>query len=155
MNSVLTSLIAVGGTLAGASLTYLFGRLAARRAEWVAREERLRQDRIAAYATFVGAVTELRQALISLWFLKRGEPADPEVRAAYTEADQRGAAARHARFRVQLLTDDPELLQLADAVFKPVDVLADAANRGELAVLEERSEEVLAAFIQLAGKQVR
>ncbi|MGW0522979.1 hypothetical protein [Crossiella sp. NPDC003009] len=155
MNSLLISLIAVSGTLAGSSLTYLFGRLTARRTERVARDERLRQDRIAAYTTFAGAVTELRQALISLWFLKRAEPADPELRAAYTEADKRGAAARHARFCVQLLTEDTELLQLADAVFKPIDELADAVDRATLTVLEERGEELLATFIQVAGRQIR
>lgn len=37
MNAVLASLIAVCGTLAGSCLTYLFGRLTARRAERTAR----------------------------------------------------------------------------------------------------------------------
>jgi len=155
VNSVLTSLIAVIGTLAGSSLTFLFGRHTARRAERVARDERLRQDRIAAYAAFVGAMTELRQALISLWFLKRAQPDASETRDAHTEADKRGGAARHARFNVQLLTEDAELLQLADAVFGPVDALIDAENRPALTTLEDRSEEMLAAFIQAAGRQVR
>ena len=155
MNSVLTSLIAVTGTLAGSSLTYLFGRLTARRTERVARDERLRLDRITAYAGFAGAMTELRQALISLWFLKRGKPDTPEVRDAHTEADRRGAAAHHARFGVQLLTGDAELLHLVDAVFEPVDALVDAEDRAELKALEDRSEEMLAAFIQAAGRHVR
>ena len=155
MNSVLTSLIAVAGTLAGSSLTYLFGRLTARRTERVARDERLRQDRIAAYAGFVGAMTELRQAVISLWFLTRDRPDAPDVRDAQREADKRGAAAHHARFSVQLLTDDAELLELADSVFGPVDALVDAEGRAELRTLEDRSEEMLAAFIRAAGSQVR
>lgn len=155
MNSVLASVIAVAGTLAGSSLTYLFGRLTARRTERAARDERLRLDRITAYAAFVGAMTELRQALISLWFLKREKPDAPEVRDSHTEADKRGAAAHHARFSVQLLTDDAELLQLVDAVFEPVDALVDAADRAELKALEDRSEEMLATFIQAAGRHVR
>src|SRR4051812_19247415 len=93
VDSVLTSLIAVIGTLAGSSLTYLFGRLTARRTERIARDERLRQERVAAYAAFVGSMTELRQALISLWFLKRESPSAQEAQAAYVEADKRGAAA--------------------------------------------------------------
>lgn len=155
MNSVLTSLIAVVGTLTGSSLTYLFGRLTARRTERVARDERLRQDRIAAYAGFVGAMTELRQAVISLWFLKRDRPDAPEVWDAQREADKRGADAHHTRFSVQLLTDDAALLELADSVFAPVDALVDAAGRDELRALEERSEELLAAFIRAAGPHVR
>jgi hypothetical protein len=155
VNSVLTSLIAVVGTLSGSSLTYLFGRLTARRTERVARDERLRQERITAYATFAGAMTDLRQALISLWFLKRETPDAADARAARTEADKRGAAAHHARFSIQLLTDDTELLRLADAVFEPVDGLIKATDRSELKALEDQSEKMLAAFIQFAGRQVR
>ncbi|MFJ8966455.1 hypothetical protein ACIRG5_44385 [Lentzea sp. NPDC102401] len=143
------------GTLAGSGLTYLFGRLTARRAERVARHERLRQERINAYVTFVGALTDLRQALISLWFLERDEPDAADARAARTEADKRGAAAHHARFSVQLLTEDAELLRLADVVFGPVDDLVNAKDRSELKALEEKSEEMLAAFIKVAGRQVR
>jgi hypothetical protein len=105
--------------------------------------------------TFAGALTDLRQALISLWFLKRDEPEAAEARAAHTEADKRGAIAHHARFSIQLLTDDAELLRLADGVFGPVDGLINAKDRSELKALEEKSEEVLAAFIQVAGRQVR
>lgn len=155
MNSALTSLIAVVGTLAGSGLTYLFGRLTARRTERVARHERLRQERISAYVTFVGALTDLRQALISLWFLKRGEPDAADARAAHTEADKRGAAAHLARFSIQLLTDDAELLGLAERVFGPVDGLVDAKDLSELKALEVKSEEMLAAFVKVAGHQVR
>jgi hypothetical protein len=155
VNGVLTSVIAVAGTLAGSSLTYLFGRLTARRTERVARDERLRQDRIAAYAAYVGAITELRQALISLWFVERERPEAPAVRDAHTEADKRGAAAHHARFTVALLTDDEELLRLAGEVFGPVDALAEAKDRAQLKALEDRSEELLAAFIRAAARQVR
>jgi hypothetical protein len=155
MNSALTSLIAVIGTLAGSGLTYVFGQLTTRRTERVMRHDRLRLERIKAYTTFAGALTDLRQALISLWFLKRGEPDAADARAARAEADKRGAAAHHARFSIQLLTEDAELLRLADRVFEPVDGLIDAKDRSELKALEERSEELLAAFIQVAGRQVR
>lgn len=119
MNGVLTSIIAVCGTLAGSSLTYLFARLTARRTEKTAREERLRQERIAAYAAFAGAMTALRQKVVSLWLLRQGNPDVADIRAGYAEADQCGAAADHARFAVRLLTEDAELLLLADAAFAP------------------------------------
>lgn len=50
MNGLLTSVIAIIGTLAGAGLTYWFSWLTARRTERVTRDESLRQQRIAAYA---------------------------------------------------------------------------------------------------------
>jgi membrane protein YqaA with SNARE-associated domain len=79
----LTSLIAVIGTLLGSTITYLFQRSHAGRAEAVARSERLRQDRIVAYSEFAGTITELRRGVITLWFhrLRQSDLADPELLA--------------------------------------------------------------------------
>ena len=60
------SAIAVAGTLAGATLACLFQRANALRLESFGRAERLRQERIAAYGAFVGAVTGLRQGVVTL-----------------------------------------------------------------------------------------
>jgi len=155
MDGLLTSVIAVAGTLAGSSLTYLFGRLTARRAELVARDERLRQERIAAYTAFAGAMTDLRQAVISRWLTQQQAPDGPDTRAAWTEADKRGAAADHARLRVRILTQDTELLRLADAAFEPISALNTATDRAELSGHEDRGQEILTAFIEAAGRQLR
>ncbi|MGW3992873.1 hypothetical protein [Amycolatopsis sp. NPDC004772] len=155
MNAVLASLIAVGGTLAGSGLTYLFGRLTARRAERTAREERLRQERIAACAAFAGSMTELRQKVISLWLLRQRDPDGTDTRAAYTEADRSGAAADHARFALRLLTEDPDLLRLADSAFEPISALRHSAERAALREHEDRLEDILNAFVQAAGRRFR
>lgn len=154
MGSLLASVIAVTGTLAGSSLTYLFGRLTARRAEQIARDERLRQERIAAYSAFAGAMTDLRQAVISRWLTEQRDPDGPDWRAAWTESDKHGAAADHARLKVQLLTEDTELLQLADAAFEPIDALGKATERAELRMHEDRSQTTLTAFVQAARRQL-
>ncbi|MFI7674715.1 hypothetical protein [Actinophytocola sp. NPDC049390] len=152
MDSLVTSAVAVGGTLAGASLTYLFGWLTARRAEAVARREQLRRDRIAAYTSFAGAITDLRQAVITLWFTHQGD-ADPA--SAQTEADRRGATADHARFTVRLLTEDPAVLHLVDETFAPITAIAEAPDLAALKEHEARSQTALDTFIQAAGRHVR
>ena len=68
VSAVVASLIAVAGTLLGASSTYWFQQRAAQRAEITARQERLRQDQLAACSAFAAAVTDLRRALIAVWF---------------------------------------------------------------------------------------
>jgi len=146
------SIIAVCGTLAGSALTYLFARLTARRTEKAAREERLRQERIAAYTAFAGAMTALRQKVIALWFLQHE---DADTRAAHTEADQCGAASDHARFEVRLLTEDAGILRLADAAFDPIAAIGPAVDRAELERHEARSQEILTAFVEAAGRQLR
>ncbi|MDQ4033704.1 MAG: hypothetical protein M3332_16240 [Actinomycetota bacterium] len=52
-------MIAVAGTLLGSIVTYVFQRVNAGRAERFARQEPLRQERIATYSGFAGAITEL------------------------------------------------------------------------------------------------
>jgi hypothetical protein len=136
----------------------VFQRSQAERAERFARDERLRQERMAAYSAFAGAVTELRRGVISLWFIRlrtSDDRADPELLGAYTESDRLGAAAAHARFRVQLLANEADLLALADAVFPPITAIRNAVDRAELARHEDRSEENLKVFIEAAGAQVR
>ena len=81
----------------------------------------------------------------SLWFLKRETPDAADARAARTEADKRGAAAHHARFSIQLLTDDTELLRLADTVFEPVDRLSSHAGLG---VFAASGEMLLTAWLE-------
>ncbi|GAA2282386.1 hypothetical protein GCM10010149_28830 [Nonomuraea roseoviolacea subsp. roseoviolacea] len=57
MQSAITSLIAVVGTLLGATATYIFQARATKQARWEARDERLWQEQLAAYSAFAGAIT--------------------------------------------------------------------------------------------------
>lgn len=77
MDAVMTSLIAVAGTLLGSLLTYLFQRRTALRTEAAARSERLRQDQLAACAGFAGAITELKRAVMASWFKRATPPPCP------------------------------------------------------------------------------
>jgi hypothetical protein len=115
VNAALASLIAVAGTLLGSLITYRFQRLSTDRAEAFARDERLREERLATYSAFAGAISDLRRAVITLWFRQRDKAEEREIAAAWVEADRLGAAAAHARFRVQLVAEDADLVALADA----------------------------------------
>src|SRR5687767_9276971 len=131
VDSAVVSVIAVVGTLLGSVVTFAFQRASAQRAERSARDERLRQERLASYSAFAGAMSELRRGVISLWFDRRDEADGPELIAAYAESDRLGAAANHARFRVRLLVEDPRLRELADAAFEPIGALRHAADLTE------------------------
>jgi hypothetical protein len=60
MAVVWASVIAVLGTLGGATASYLFQGKISERNESKARDERLRQERLAAYSSFAGAMMDLR-----------------------------------------------------------------------------------------------
>lgn len=154
MDALLASLIAVVGTLLGSATTYLFQRQGAERAQEFARDERLRLERMATYSAFAGALTEHRRAVINLWLRRREDPDGSEYRAARLDADQQGADLDHARFRVQLIADDPGLIALANAAHEPVNAVHRAANRAELMDCENRSREAVGAFVAAASAQI-
>ena len=129
----------------------MFQRLNAGRTERFARDERM-----AAYSGYAGAITDLRRAVISLWFVRqRTEPGDPERNAAHTEADRFGAAAAASRFRMQLIADDPALVALAAAAAAPIESVHDAADSADVTEHENRCEEALHAFVAAASAQLR
>ncbi|MER7751695.1 hypothetical protein [Kitasatospora sp. NPDC097643] len=150
MSAVLGSLIAVLGTLLGSFSTHLFQQRAAARTEAVAREELLRQERLAAYSGFAAAVTELKRAVVTGW-LRRSDPAAFDL--ALAEADRLGAVAETARFRLQLVSGRPE--PLADAAFACVGALRDAVDLAELRAREAEFEAAVAAFIAAAAASLR
>ncbi len=59
-----------------------------------------------------------------------------------------------ARFRVQLLSGDPELMHLADAVFEAVGALRDTPDTTELVAAEGHFEVTLRAFIGVAAARL-
>jgi hypothetical protein len=64
------SLIAVDGPFLGSFSTCWFQQRAARRSETVARQERLRLDRLTACSEFAAAVSDLRRSVVAVWFRK-------------------------------------------------------------------------------------
>jgi hypothetical protein len=61
MDAAWASLIAVGGTLLGSLTTHLFQRLNNDRAERLALQRRLREERLASYSAFIAALVEYRR----------------------------------------------------------------------------------------------
>ena len=151
---LVASLIAVVGTLLGSATTYLFQRQTIERAERFARQERLRQERMAVYGAFAGAVTDHRRAVVNLWFRRGAGPDDPGYRAAREECDRLGAALDHARFQVQLIADDTELLALAAGAHHRTSAISEAVDLDELKSHENRSRDAVGSFVTAASAQI-
>jgi len=153
MSAVLTSLIAVAGTLLGSLSTYLFQRRTALRAEATARRERLRQEQLSACAGFAAAVTELKRAIIATWFKRDGDPVD--LHALLAESDRSGAAAEAAHFRMLLVVDDDEVRHGARTAFAEVGRIGEAADLAEVKVRERMFEAAVLQFVAVAGRVLR
>lgn len=160
MSAVVASLIAVAGTLLGSSSTFWFQQKVARRAEVTARGERLRQDRLAACSEFAAAVTDLRNAMIAVWFREGSRDRSvtdkdrvaADDRIAYAEVDRLGAVALGVRFRLLLVLDDPGVRELTDDVFRQIDAIQSAADKVELETLRAKFEAHMSAFVATAAK---
>ena len=117
VNVLLAGLIGIAATLLGSFTTYLFQSRTAERAQAFERDERLRYEQVNACSAYATAMTELKRGLITLWFYQRRDAAGADYLATRVECDRLGASAEAARFRVQLVLGDPEVMRPADAAF--------------------------------------
>jgi hypothetical protein len=154
MEAVLTGLIGVAGAVLGSFTTYLFQNRAAKRSQAFERDERRRQEQLYAIADFAAAVTELKRGLVTLRFRFQQEPGGEEYRAAYVESDRLGAAMESARFRVQLVCGDPELVNLADVAVEAAAALTSPPSRKEMRAAEDQFEAAVKAFIATAASRL-
>jgi hypothetical protein len=76
------------------------------------------------------------------------------AKAAGAEADRLSASTQIARFRVQLVSGDPELMALADEAFNASAALLRGPDRAEMRALEARFEQTLKTFIQSASERL-
>jgi hypothetical protein len=138
VSAVYASLIAVFGTLLGSISTYLFQQ----RSAAAARKERLRQERVAACSEFAAAVTNLKAGVVAAW-LRQGNP--DEYPAAQAEADRLGSLAEVARFRLRLVSGQPE--SLAKTAFDYMGTLRSASDLLALKAAEAEFEAAVSAFV--------
>jgi len=154
VNAVVIAGIGVAATLLGSFSTYIFQTRTAERAEAFARDERLRQEQLTACSAYAGSLSELKQGLIRIWF-HREDTAGSSWKEARVEGDRLGAAAGAARFRVQLVSGDPELMGLADSAFSALSAIRTASDSNELREVERNFEGAVKEFIAAAGVRLR
>jgi hypothetical protein len=155
MEASYPAIIAVVGTLLGSITTHLLGRRNTAEQAAALRSERLRQEQLAACSAFAGALTELKRAVITLWFRRQESRTAEETLAAWVEADRLGAAVEAARFRVLLVLDDPSLAELADKASASITPLGQVAERGDLRPAEEAFAAAVKSFVTTAARTLR
>ncbi|MET8680070.1 hypothetical protein ABZW18_21425 [Streptomyces sp. NPDC004647] len=156
MEAVATSVIAVLGTLLGSGVTHVFQRRTAQRIEQFTRDERLRQERLDAFSSYAGALLNYRRSLIDRWC----NECDPEVDSWEDGSVLRARSyelhsqAQEALFRVQMLTDDRELVEKAELALKRVTRVADATDRTDLRARRDDTRSLIRDFVTAAKGHV-
>jgi len=149
------ALIAVVGTLLGVVATHWFQGRASVRTAALTRNEQLRQERIASYSAFAGAVVDYRQSQNDRWFRARLEPGTEEAEQSRHASYRQRSAARQALFRVQLVCDDHETRRLAQEAFEKTHCMHEATDDEDRVRRSDDAKDALARFIEAAAPGVR
>ncbi|MEV7978774.1 hypothetical protein [Streptomyces sp. NPDC086519] len=151
MDAIITSVVAVVGTLAGALLTHLFQIRATERADRADRSARLRQDRLEACSTFAAAATRLRRAANDRWFRRQESPDGHEPFEIADEFYGIRTAAWEACYRLRMVTADAELDQLAGAVINEASAVLAAREHADVRARRDRASALIEDFVARAG----
>ena len=155
MQAVLTSLVAVCGTVVGAVLTYLFQKSTMQRSEQFLRLERLRQDKVTAYGRFAEAVMSFRVAQYDRWSLRNEDRQSDQYVTARLESRRLRAAAWYALYHVRLLTDERNVLKRASAAMELAVTIDEADGIEDLRTRGEQTRRAIEGFIDLAALSLR
>jgi hypothetical protein len=153
MAAVLASVIAVLGTLAGATVGYIFQRRGSQLDQVSAREERLRQEQLTACSAFAAAVMELRRAQYDRWYRRREPPDQLDSGHARDESYRLRSAAWSAFYRFRLTTRDTDLTSLGWTAVEEAAHISTAAIEAELRANGERARDLLDQFVAAAAAQ--
>ncbi|MEV0586766.1 hypothetical protein [Nonomuraea sp. NPDC050310] len=155
MESVVTSLVAILGTLLGAIATYVFQMRTAKQARQSAREERLWQERLTAYSTFAGALTDFRKSQNDRWHREREDSLSTAYASARDESYRQRANATAALFRLQLVTANQELDGLASLALRLTEEIHDATDEQDRTDRGQKARRALLDFAQAAAVDVQ
>lgn len=150
----MTSVVAVLGTLLGSLATHYFQRRNRLDAERFERSERLRQERVSAYTAFGGALVSLRRAHMDRWFATHDERKSADPESLRYETYRLRTAALEALFRVQLVTESKELLDLGQRAIDNVDRLVLNLSAEEFKSIRDTSRSDIFQFVETARKHV-
>ncbi|MEU9120325.1 hypothetical protein AB0C96_10755 [Streptomyces sp. NPDC048506] len=156
MEAVVASIVAVIGTLLGSGVTHVFQSRAIDRSERFARAERLRQERIDAYCAYAGALLDYRRVLVHRWFVlheeDRCDEDSPELRE---EVYKTRYAAQEAMFRAQMVSDDPDVLDLTERLMTEVTELHWVDDQQALTARRAATRQAIRDFVAATARHVR
>lgn len=143
MASLLYAVVTMVATLVGALIAFYVQRSIADRVAHRELIERVRRERLDAYAKFGGALIQYRLSELHRWHRETESPGSREARQAVNEAHRRRAIVFGLLCRLQILSDDVTLRMLATDAVGLIDLIHTATD----------SEQRHARGIQ-AGKQI-
>lgn len=144
MTPVVTSLVAVTGTLLGVLLGYVFQRRSATRAE-----------RQAAVLTYANAIIDVIRIQENWWYARREKPAGPEHHAARVEGHRLAGVASQAMNGLTLHLPAAAVLNQADEAFSMASDVNYATSEEDLLERSRLARQSVRTFIAVASANIR
>ena len=152
MAVVLASVIAVLGTLGGATASYLFQGRISERNELKARHERLRQERLAAYSSFAGAVMDLRGVQYDRGYSRMtAEDQQIDRSSIRGESSRLRSLVWTSFYRFKLTSPEERLTNLARRAVEEAFDVTDASDKADLKKRSEQARARIDEFISAAA----
>lgn len=154
MQPILVALIAVIGTLGGSLTTGLLQQKAIFRGEQTARAEKLREERIKAYSVLAESVVEMRRAQHQSWRAHTNHgPKSQEYQDLKDRYFQARSAARAALIRMQLFTNDDELVNSGQNAYNAAVDLEDFETAADRREGMDRARAATDEFVKAAARR--
>jgi hypothetical protein len=155
VDSIIASSAAITGVALGSVLTYLFQVRNTRQIQLFARDQGVRQERLAAYSDFAGIITEFRRSENDRWHREREDPQGELFVTARDESYQLRAKATAAMCRVQLVGGDTTLNQLAERALNATTEIHQATDEEDRAGRGNKARLAVQDFLLAASSHVR
>ncbi|MFI1360352.1 hypothetical protein ACH4TV_43260 [Streptomyces sp. NPDC020898] len=154
MEAVLTSAVAVVGTLLGVGFSYLVQHRMAIRNERFARWRFLQEERMAAYSAYAASLAHCRRGELDRWHRAQEDPGSAEAAEARVESYRLRGAARQELFRVRLVAQAPDLVRLAEEALDRVSTIHRAQNEQDCHSSGDDARRAVEDFVHAAGRQI-
>ncbi len=135
------------GTLLGTTVAHHYQRKSTRLAAEIERAERLRQERLDAYAAYGGALMDYRRGVMDRWYAEWDNHPEDDRLSLRRKSYELRTAAQEAMFRVELLTDSQALVDKARAALTEVETMYEKRDRKAFAERRASSKAAIYAFV--------
>ncbi|MBE1876628.1 hypothetical protein [Myceligenerans pegani] len=150
MDVILGGVLAIIASLVGQAVAHRFTRRNAAAANQWAREEKLRQERVAAYSEFAGALTTYRRAMLDRAFARVKDPHDPGVEEHRRLSHRSRDTALQSLYLVELLADRQEVIEAAQAAYHSMEKFLDVQDRDEAESIRTFTRTTIRSFVGTA-----
>ncbi|MEV5594046.1 hypothetical protein [Streptomyces sp. NPDC052496] len=155
METTITSIIAVLGTLGGALVAGVLQSHSTARSEQAALRERLRREQQDAALALIRALKAHRRTLYTRWKLRTLDASTEQQEAARFESWNTRSEVTDAQDALRLVTDDTGLLHRADAAVGTSFALSEVDDTTTQADMDTRGDDARAAHAAFVAAAAR